>query len=291
MKNKLYLGDNLEVMRQMKSELIDLCITDPPFYSRKNYGAFDDKWHSLNDYLEFMKPRLIEMHRLLKETGSLYLQCDNSASHYLKIELDKIFGYPNFRNEIIWKVDRLSRKSKHQFPRSNDSIFFYSKCKGKNVFYPQLTEYKCTKRHERGYYSFSSYGEKILLIYDEEKAKKADINLEKYDKIGYPKSDGAILGQVWTDINFLRWNSKEKVDYPTQKPIKLYQRIIKASSNEGDIVLDPFAGSGTALDAAQSLNRRFIGIDQGQEAINVIKQRFKENYGLLANYEFIEGNK
>ena len=133
--------------------------------------------------------------------------------------------------------------------------------------------------------------EKQLLVYDMEKVKKAGIDFSRYDEVVEIDGDEtAILGSVWDDINFPRHHAKERTGYPTQKPIKLYQRIITASSNVKDIVLDPFAGSGTTLDAAQSLGRRWIGIEQNPEAINIIKRRINDQYGFLANYEVEEVN-
>ena len=281
--NKLYLGDNLPIMQTLEDESIDLICADPPFNSGKDYGSFDDRWPSLDAYLDFMKLRLVEMHRLLKETGSLFLQCDNSASHYLKVELDKVFGIKNFQNDIIWCIYRLSRQSKRKFPRMNDNILFYSKDSKKNTFHVQRTKHRKVDHIERGYHTVGWNGKRCLIIYDKEKAAKVDQS--RYDKIIYSKNTKPVLGQVWDDINYLRWNSKERVDYQTQKPVKLYQRLIKSASNEDDLVLDPFAGSGTTLDAAQSLGRAWIGIDRSIHSIQTIEQRMRNNYGYLCEYE------
>ena len=125
--NKIYCGENLEIMRSLPNNSIDLIATDPPFFSQRDYGDFDDRWDNLENYLEFIVERVKEMYRLLKDSGSLYLQCDTSASHYLKVELDKIFGQEHFKNEIIWCYSVHGGKPKKAFPKKSDRILFYSK--------------------------------------------------------------------------------------------------------------------------------------------------------------------
>ena len=344
-KNKIYFGDNLEVMRDMEERSIDLIATDPPFNSGRDYNiflpkseaqkkAFTDTWkwddtaiearseieelakvnsqyealnqtlirydHILNfeltgskaklrSYLTFMGPRLIEMHRLLKDTGSLYLHCDPTASHYLKGLLDSIFGNENFRNEIIWSYSRLSRTSDNQFPRMNDIIYFYSKKFKKNIFNKQYTVHRDTTRFEKGYHTLRENGQTKLLIFDLQKAKNANVDFSKYDKVVKTKMKQPLLGQVWNDINFINGNSKERTGYPTQKPRALYKRILKASSKENDTILDPFCGCGTTLDAAQALNRKWIGIDITNLALAPMEQRLTNNYNLIKgkDYEII----
>ena len=276
MNNKLYIGDNLEIMRSLPNESVDLIATDPPFYSRKNYQEFDDRWSSLEEFIEFMRLRLIEMHRLLKPTGSIYLHLNQSASHYIKIEMDKIFGTDQFVNDIIWTYAVNGRPPKYGFPKKHDNILFYRKSSIStfNRLYqdiPKDAYKKFSKTDEDG---------RKYKVYTKAHAKKK--YLDEYKGIPIPS--------YWTDIiSFSSCaQSKERTGYPTQKPIKIYNRIIKASSNEGDLVLDPFAGSGTTLDAAQSLNRCWIGIDKNPNAVNYIKKRFDDRYGLLnPNYEVI----
>ena len=287
MNNKLYVGDNLAIMRSLPDESVDLIATDPPFYSKKNYKEFDDRWSSLEEFIEFMRLRLIEMRRLLKETGSIYVHCDQSASHYLKVEMDKIFGRENFRNDIIWGYNKWSNTAKF-FQKNHDNILYYSKTNNYtfNPIYGNLTE-STKKLRTKGYHIH--YKQNALLVYDDTKPKVQElINSNKFDKIYYEKgNDGVVLSDNWNDISLLNSMANERTGYPTQKPLALYQRIIQASSNEGGLILDPFCGSGTTLDAAQSLNRRWIGIDKNANAVDYIKKRF-DKYGLLQpNYEVI----
>ena len=289
MRNKLISGENLKEMRKMEDECVDIICTDPPFNSGKKHssksGEFNDQWKSMDDYLEFMKPRLISMHGLLKETGSLYLHCDGSASHYLKIELDKIFGSKNFRNDIIWCYNKWSNNSK-QFQRNHDSILYYSKGANYtfNPIYGKMSD-ASKKSRVKGYHIH--YGKNYLLVYDRDNPKVQElINSGKFDKIYYEKgNDGVLLSDHWRDISILGSMDKDRTGYPTQKPVKLYQRIIKSSSNPGDLVFDPFAGSGTTIDAAQSLDRRWVGVDQNKSAIETIEKRMTDKYGFTAKWE------
>ena len=278
MNNKLFIGDNLSIMRSLPNESIDLIATDIPFnsgrsYSSKNGIEFDDRWSSLEEFIEFMKLRLIEMHRLLKETGSVYVHCDQSASHYLKVEMDKIFGVDNFKNDIVWCYAAQGKPPKNGFPRKYDNILFYTKS-NKSTFnreYIPLSEEEINKRYRH----VDENGKKFYWY-------------RRKNKIYY-NGEGIPVLSWWTDIKGFgtQTRSKERIGYPTQKPMKLYQRIIKASSNEGDLILDPFCGSGTTLDAAQLLNRNWIGIDKNPNTIDYIKNRFNK-YGLLQpDYEVI----
>ncbi|TRZ50616.1 MAG: site-specific DNA-methyltransferase [Dehalococcoidia bacterium] len=296
----LYFGDNLEILRKyIPDNSIDLIYLDPPFSSKKDYNiifkeatgerseaqikVFSDTWtwdkiaertyydivqtappdvamlidalHNVlgnNDvmaYLVMMTPRLVEMHRVLKDTGSLYLHCDPTASHYLKLVLDQIFGPTNFRNEIIWHY-RTGGVGKRWFGRKHDTIFFYAKSSN---------------------YCFNPQKEKSYL---EHKYGFSNIRIEQ-DERGYYTD--AFMRDVWS-IPGLRGNQPEVLGYQTQKPLILLERIIKASSNEGDVVLDPFCGCGTALVAAQKLNRRWLGIDITHLAIRVMSKRLKDSF-------------
>ena len=338
--NKLYFGDNLEVMRDLPDKSVDLIATDPPFNSGRDYNiflkdslaqnkAFTDIWRwdeiaketrrwiedqdsdtyralnrvlegydlvfdyavqgpqaRMRSYLSFIGPRLVEMHRLLKDTGSIYLHCDSTASHYLKGLLDAIFGSGNFRNEIVWSYHRFSRSAKYQFPRMNDIIFFYSKSEDKNIFHKQYTKHKSSAHLEKGYHTVGDNGVKKLLVYNMEKAKKANVDFSNYDQVVETKAKQPLLGQIWSDINFLSPRSKERFGYPTQKPIKLYKRIIKASSNPGGTVLDPFCGCGTTIDAAQELGRNWIGIDITHLALTPIEERLWDNHRISKGKDF-----
>lgn len=251
--NKLYLGDNLQIMRGMEDESVDLVIADGPFFSQQRFNDFNDRWKSIEAYLEFMMIRCKEMYRLLKSTGSFYLHCDQAASHYLKVKLDKVFGYNNFQNQIIWAYNSGGGTTK-RFGRKHDVLLFYSKS----------SDFTFHADHVRVSYS-SNISEKMA---------------HKFHK------DGKVSGDV-ISIKRLANQAKERTGYSTQKPKRLYQFFIKASSNKGDLIFDPFCGSGTTLDAAESLGRRWIGIDQNPESIQITDNRMKENYSFLCQYEVV----
>lgn len=230
------------------SESIDLCYADPPFFSQRNYKQFDDRWKSLDDYLAEMEIAVREMHRVLKSTGSFYLHCDWHASHYLKVMCDKIFGYGNFQNEVVWCY-RGGGVPKDAFARKHDIILRYSKT-DEFTFHQQ-------------YVPYSAASEKLVKARGGTSIDGKERNLER----------GATMPDWWEDMNSLQTWSPERVGYPTQKPLALLDRIIKASSNPGDIVLDPFCGGGTTLLAAARNKRRYIGIDINPEAIRISNQR------------------
>ena len=290
--NKLYVGDNLEIMRSLPDESADLCCTDPPFNSGKSYKSkngveFNDRWETMDKFCDFMRLRLIEMHRLLKPTGSIYIHLDQASLHYVKIEMDHLFGKQNFLNDIIWCYGKWSTQVK-RFQRMHDNILYYSKTNNHtfNPIYHELSE-SSKQIRKKGYHIH--YKANILLVYDKTKPKVQElINSGKFNKVNYHNgTNGVPLPDYWTDIPVPGSNSKERNGYPTQKPLALYQRIIEASSNEGDLIMDPFCGSGTTLDAAQSLNRNWIGIDKNPNTIDYIKKRF-DKYGLLQpDYEVI----
>ena len=255
--NMVVVGDNLEVMRGMDAGSIDLVATDPPFNTGKDWGAFNDKWEGgMKGYLKFMEPRLAEMHRLLKDTGSIYLHCDTNASHYLKVMMDGIFGMKYFRNEIVWCYYR--RPWKHSdFQRMHDIILRYSV--SENVIWNQLYQNRTasTERRIKNGKQIKdvkgSYGQRLI--------RESDI-----------QSPGAAMNDHWY-VPVIAGQAHERTGYPTQKPVALLERIIKASSNQGDVVLDPFCGSGTTLVAAKTLGRNYIGIDQNPEAVRIAQSR------------------
>ncbi len=232
---------------------------------------YTDIWANDN-YLQFMFERLILMRELLSDAGSIYLHCDANMSHYLKLLMDEIFGKDSFRNEIIWTYNRFSRLSDKQFARMNDIILFYSKS-DKNYFCVQYTESRDSRRYEKGWHTVTDSGVKKLLVYDMEKVKAAGIELSQYDKVVGTKARKSAMGQVWSDISIINPQSSERVDYPTQKPEALIERIIKASSNVGDIVLDCFAGSGTTAVVAEKLGRRWIVAELNKGAIQTMMKR------------------
>ena len=286
----LYIHDNLDILRGMNSESVDLIATDPPFNKGRDFHAtpdslaagarFQDRWSwesdvhpdwvdSIKDdqpalyelidlvkngqrrddlaaYLCWLGVRVIEMRRVLKRTGSLYLHCDPTASHYIKALIDGVFGHRNFRNEIVWAYSG-GGISKRHFPRKHDVIFRYTKT---NAFTFNI-EYKPYKENTQQVGKHITY------------SGGGDIPLDR----------GTPVTGWWTDIRTVTgWNA-ERVGYPTQKPLALYERIIKASSNEGDLVLDPFCGGATTLIAAETLNRHWIGIDLWEHAATTLQQR------------------
>ena len=215
-------------------------------------------------YLVFMAPRLAEVWRLLKPNGSVYLHCDPHASHYLKVMLDAVFGAANFRNEIIWCYagGGIPRKD---FPRKHDVILRYAR--GKDVTFN--TEYRPYGEHNVTGKRFTDRGGTRALHYREE---------------------GTPINDWWTDIKPLINLSKERLGYPTQKPLALLERIIKASSNPGDIVFDAFCGCGTTVDAAHGLGRRWVGIELTVLALGPMERRLRERHGLRPNADScIEG--
>ena len=215
-------------------------------------------------YLVFMAPRVAEVWRLLKPNGSVYLHCDPHASHYLKVMLDAVFGAANFRNEIIWCYagGGIPRKD---FPRKHDVILRYAR--GKDVVFN--TEYRPYGEHNVTGKRFTDRGGTRALHYREE---------------------GTPINDWWTDIKPLINLSKERLGYPTQKPLALLERIIKTSSNPGDIVFDAFCGCGTTVDAAQGLGRRWVGIELTVLALGPMERRLRERHGLRPNADYrIEG--
>jgi len=301
--NKIYFGDNLDVLRKhIKDESVDLIYLDPPFNSKRAYNivhnkeaqfkAFDDTWHWTDEtavqyeyllkhsttsvantissfrtmldtnnmmaYLTMMTPRLMELHRVLKDTGSIYLHCDPTASHYLKIIMDNIFGIKNFQNEIVWCY-RSGGATKKRFSRKHDVLFFYSK------EYKKFN-YNCIK--ERVYYDKPFFSPEQ----DEEGRYYADV----------------LPVDWWTGIQPVLNLSKERTEYPTQKPLALLERIIKASSNKGDIILDPFCGCATTMIASEKLGRQWIGIDIVYQSVVLLKERLRKNSIFKAEYS-VEG--
>jgi DNA modification methylase len=258
--NRLIWGDNLHVMRQLPSESIDLIYIDPPFFSGRQYNiifgdqnevrSFTDIWEGgMPGYLIWLNARLYEMKRLLKKTGSIYVHCDWHASHYIKVEMDKIFGYENFLNEIIWHYSAGAVGKKH-FGRKHDTILRYGKTKD-TAFYPDNIRVP--------------YADSTLqrLMYSGAREK----NIEKVLQRG-----GKVPTDVW-EIGIVQGNSVERIGYPTQKPEALLERIIKASTQEGDVVADFFCGGGTTPAVAQRLGRRWIACDQSRVAVAVTADR------------------
>ena len=220
----------------------------------------------LGAFLCFMAVRLIEMRRILKPTGSIYLHCDPTASHYLKALMDAIFGDKNFRNEIVWAYTGPGSPKMRQFNRKHDIILWYSKG-AKWTFNRDAVRmpYVNGKPNTGGF-------------------KHADgSNMDAKVAANYGATKGKIPETWWTDIAVAVRSAKERVGYPTQKPLKLYERIIKASSNPGDVVLDPFCGCATTPIAAERLGREWIGMDLWDGAYDIVNKRMEDNKQLLAD--------
>lgn len=277
--NVIYCGDCLIKLKEIPDESIDLIYIDPPFSSNRNYVAFweeqekrhfEDRFENVTAYLDYIFPRVKELYRVLKPTGSFYYHCDYHASHYIKVMLDRddLFGYNNFKNDIIWHYQRWPAKQKN-FQRMHDVILFYSKLYRENTFNVLLESLsKGTLKRWRGKKSKVEFDGDIRLV----------TQMTNEDSPGRPIDD------VW-DIPVINSQAKERLGFPTQKPLALLDRIIKASSNEGDIILDAFCGCGTALASAQSNKRRWIGIDISPTACRVIAERL-ESLGLKQNKDF-----
>ena len=277
MLNQLILGDNLEVLKSLPDDSIDLCYIDPPFFSNRNYAviwgdsgevrSFQDCWDGgVDTYINWMYDRVEQIHRVLKPTGSFYLHCDWHADAYLRVfVLDKIFGAKNFRNEIAWnRMTGAKGNSKDKFSNNWDTIFFYSKS-DKVIF-------------NQEYLPLSDDYVKKFYRYTDENGRKyrgAGGGRPAHYRYYLDESKGVAVSNFWNDIKNVQGTSKERIGYPTQKPEALLERIIKASSNEGDVVLDCFMGGGTTIAVAQKLGRNWIGIDQSPAAFGVTRARLE----------------
>ena len=281
--NRLIWGDNLHAMRTLPSESVDLIYIDPPFFSNRVYNviwgdeheerSFSDIWEGgLDGYLIWLNARLYEMKRLLKPSGSIYVHCDWHASHAIKVEMDKIFGYENLVSEIIWSYGSASggRAAGSKPVKGHDTIFWYADSYGDHTYNRQFTEYSEKYVRER-FINTDEDGR----VYRTRKRANGVVTKQYLDQ-----SPGVPLSSVWSDVKQLyayHWmkRKKEEVGYPTQKPEALIERIIRASSNEGDVVLDAFVGGGTTAVVAQRLGRRWIAMDQSRVAVAVTAERLK----------------
>ena len=256
-------GDCLNRMQAIQRGAVDLIYADPPYGTEKvrkgKAGKFDDRFGGLENYLAWMRPRLRAMWDVLSENGSLYLHVDPSVSHYLKIELDHIFGRKAFRNEIAWCYAGPS-VSNRDFPRKHDTILRYAA--GKEwTFNADAARMPCKTLNLGG------HGPTGKGITQEMR--------EKY------LLRGKLCEDWWEGIYPVQRTNSEGTGYPTQKPIKLLERIIGASSNAGDMVLDPFCGSGTTLVAAKRLGRKYIGIERNPDAIEIARKRLSDEDSLF----------
>lgn len=278
--NVIYCGDCLNKLREIPDESVDLIYIDPPFSSNRNYVAFwkeqekrhfEDRFENVRVYLDYMKPRVDELYRVLKPTGSFYYHCDWHASHYIKVMLDRddLFGYDNFLNEVVWHYKRWPSKSK-AYQRFHDIILFYAKNKGAHTFntiYQDIAD--ITKKIHKG-----------------KKQQALVIDGHRWSKDTEEKTEHTPIGDTWY-ISTIAGNARERLGYPTQKPLVLLDRLIEASSNEGDIVLDAFCGCGTALVSAQRNKCNWIGIDISPTACRVVSKRLAEDCGLKEGVDFV----
>lgn len=279
-------GDCLQVCRDLPAKSFDLIYLDPPFFSGKDQQSktrdgdrhffFSDRWPHLREYADFMGLRIEAMRPLLKDTGSIVVHCDSSANYVLRSILEDIFGSENFRSEIIWRYKRWSNSQRSPIP-SHQTLFFYS-----------VSElYKYNQIY--GDYSVTTNVDQILQSRARDTRGKSvyarDANGEI---IGSGGKKGVPLSDVW-DIPFLNPKAKERVGYPTQKPLLLLERILNLLTDSGDSVLDPFCGSGTTLVSAKLLGRHYTGIDQSKDAVSISQERLdnpvKTESNLLKNGE------
>ena len=327
----IYCGDNLEKLRTMPSGFVDLVYIDPPFNSNRDYEvfwgdtrekrAFEDRHESNKAYIEFMRPRCVELHRVLKDTGSFYFHCDWHASHYVRVMLDQIFGANNFRSEIIWKRNAAKGLASKGFPNNHDTIFYYTvgiDFTWNRPFIPYVPDNLDSKtankyRHQdeegRVYrldnlinpnpnrpnltYEFLGVTKVWRWTKDRMEAAYRDglviqtrpgavPQLKRY----LDEQEGRPVDDVWADIPPVNSQAAERLGYPTQKPLPLLERIIQASTDPDDIVLDAFCGCGTALVAAQRLDRRWIGIDVSPTACRVMAERLEDDCNLKERRDF-----
>ena len=382
----IFTGDNLDIMRGMNAETVDLIYLDPPFNSNKNYSApvgskaagaaFKDTWtlsdldvawmgliadlepaiyklletaqlthgKGMQSYLCMMAVRLLEMRRVLKETGSIYLHCDDTASHYLKLLMDATFGRKKFRNEIIWNRTRGKGLNPTKYVRNCDRLLYYSNG-GRPVWNQQYEPFDESygsdwRKDDRGhwepenltggraggpeaYLAFKGvtpatgrawapptrdkFPENIQLPgnYEELDSLAKCYALDAAGLIHWPEKDGGMprykkylsslngkyASDLIADTPPVGAHAKERIGYPTQKPLALLKRIIKASSNGGDVVLDPFAGCATACVASEQLGRQWIGIDLSPKAVELVNYRLKETLGSLYHFGFVTSRK
>lgn len=268
----LYTGDCLHELQKIADASVDLVCLDPPHFTQKTHTLktrdntttyqFHDRWDGIEAYRHFMRPRLAECARVLKETGSIFLHCYHTASHHLRLILDDVFGAANFRSEIIWHYKRWSNAKKGLL-NSHQTIYFYSKT-ACYKFNPMFTEYSPTTNLEQ-------------ILQDRTRDENGKSVYRKDDRgqvVSGRFKKGVPLTDVW-ELPYLNPKAAERVGYPTQKPLLLLERIIQLVTDAGDTVLDPFCGSGTTLVAAKLLNRAYLGIDISAEAIALTQKRLE----------------
>ena len=320
----IWTGDNLDILRGMNSECVDLIYLDPPFNSNRDYeapigskaagAAFKDTWtlsdldvawmgliadeqpaianllhtarlihgKGMQSYLTMMAVRLLEMRRVLKETGSIYLHCDPTASHYLKLLMDAVFGSANFRNEVVWSFTGRLMFTPYRFNAKHNSLLFYAKSKGHklNEVTETITRDEYVQMKKQQIHIAEDGREWIWGHAGKGKSHEYRIYIDEV------LSKGRHLSTVWR-IPIINTSSKERVGYPTQKPLALLERIIQASSNPGDVVLDPFCGCATACVAADQLGRKWVGSDISPKAGELVNMRLRQAMGSLFHHGYV----
>ena len=271
--NKIYHGNCVEKLKEIEANKVDLIYFDPPFFTQRKHSLtnkdnsktyeFEDKYNSIEEYLELVENVLLESKRVLKNTGSVFLHCDKTASHNIRVVMDKIFGRENFQSEIIWSYKRWSNAKKGLL-NSHQVIFFYSKTQDFK-FNTLYTDYSATTNLDQ-ILQDRERNENGKSVY--KKDENGNVILGK-EKKGVPLSD------VW-EIPYLNPKAKERTGYPTQKPVLLLNQILNIVTDEGDLVVDPFCGSGTTCVSAKSLKRQFIGIDISKDAVELANSRLEE---------------
>jgi site-specific DNA-methyltransferase (adenine-specific) len=317
----IYCGDNLEQLKKLPDACVDLIYIDPPFNSNRNYEvfwgetkekrAFEDRHASTQAYIEFMRPRCVELARVLKKTASFYYHCDWHANHYVKVMLDQIFGQNGFQSEIIWRRTTAKGLAFTGFPNNHDTILFYGGGGGLTFNRPYIPyDFQNLDEKTDGKYSHRDPDGRRYQLDNLTNPNPDRPNL-KYEFLGVTKvwrwtkermmaayekglvvqpgpgrvprlkryldeQEGRPIDTVWSDIPPINSQASERLGYPTQKPLALLDRIVKASSNPNDIILDAFCGCGTALVAAENLGRQWIGIDISPTACRVMAKRLRD---------------
>lgn len=274
MENKtIYLGDCLDVLARLPSASANLIYLDPPFFTGRLHSnstrdgnttyAFRDAWASTEDYRQYLSDRITSCKRVLRSDGSIFVHCDHNSSHILRGILDLVFGEDNFRSEIIWSYKRWSN-AKRGLLQQHQNILFYSRTQAFK-WNPTYVDYSATTNVDQ-----------ILQKRSRDARGKAVYATDAQGSVLYTNHKrGVPLGDVW-EIPFLNPKAKERTGYPTQKPLLLLERIIELTTDPGDMVIDPFCGSGTTVVAAKLLNRAYIGIDISQDAVALCEARLKQ---------------
>lgn len=271
--NTIYHGDCIEKLKEIESDKVDLVYFDPPFFTQRRHSLsnkdnskiyeFDDKYESIEEYLRVIENVLKQTKRVLKNTGSVFLHCDKTASHNIRLVLDNVFGKDNFQSEIIWSYKRWSNAKKGLL-NAHQVIFFYSKTSNFK-FNTIYTDYSATTNLDQ--------------ILQDRRRNENGKSVYKRDECGNvilgKEKKGVPLSDVW-EIPYLNPKAKERTGYPTQKPVLLLNQILNIVTDEGDLIVDPFCGSGTTCVSAKSLNRNFIGIDISLDAVKLAKSRLEE---------------